>query len=63
MIGAAMMFWRENIILANALHASAGFGLALILQSYFRGQPFLPVMVGWLLLGLAAILHIYAFSG
>jgi len=62
MIEAAIEFWRENIILANLSHAVAGFGFAIVLQRYLRGEPFLPVVVGWVLLGFALVMHLYAFT-
>lgn len=49
----AMEFWSQHILLANASHAAGGFGLAIVLQRYLGGKakkPFLPVIVGWVLL-------------
>lgn len=63
MIDAAIAFWRENVVLSNGVHAALGFGLAIVLQRYIRGQPFVPVAVGWLLLGFALVMHAYAWSG
>ena len=62
MIDAALAFWRDNIILATTSHAALGFGLAIVLQRYLRGAPFLPVAVGWVLLAFALVTHIYAFT-
>ena len=55
-------FWSQHMILANSSHAAGGFGLALILQRYLAGEPFLPVWVGWLLLGYCLAAHVYAFT-
>lgn len=62
MIDAAIAFWSQHIILSNLSHAAGGFGLAVILQRYLRGQAFLPVIVGWILLGIALVTHLYAFT-
>jgi hypothetical protein len=51
-----------NIILANLSHASGDFGLAVVLQQYLGDTPFLPVVVGWLLLGFCLAMHVYAWS-
>lgn len=47
MFEAATGFWPQHIILSNLSHAAGGFGLAIVLQRYLRGEPFLPVIVGW----------------
>jgi hypothetical protein len=62
MIEAALGFWSQHIILSNLSHAAGGFGLAVVLQRYLRGEPFLPVIVGWILLGFAIATHLYAFT-
>ena len=62
MIEAAMTFWTQHIILSNLSHAVGGFGLAIVLQRYLRGEPFLPVVVGWILLGLTLATHFYALT-
>jgi hypothetical protein len=62
MFDAAIEFWSRNIILANLSHFAGGFGLALVLQHYIRGNTFLPVVVGWLLLGFVLVAHIYAYA-
>ena len=61
MIENALQFWSHNIILVNIVHASGGFGLALLLQRYIKGKAFLPSWVGWLLLTFAIGAHIVAF--
>lgn len=61
----AMEFWSQHILLANANHAAGGFGLAIVLQRYLGGKeskPFLPVIVGWILLAFCLVTHIYAFT-
>ena len=62
MMKTARAFWSRHIILANASHAAGGFGLALVLQHYLVGHPFLPVIVGWLLLAFCLVAHLYAWT-
>ncbi len=56
----AYKFQRQHPILSNSTHAIGSFGLAICLQQYLVGNPFLPVAVGWILMGLAVIEHIYS---
>lgn len=58
----AMKFDRQHLLLNNASHAAGGFGLALILQNYTLGNPFLPISVGWVLLGFSLIVHLYSWT-
>lgn len=51
-------FARKHIILTSTNHAAGGFGIAVILQYYIVGDPFIPVIIGWLLFGYAVIVHI-----
>ena len=62
MIKKVMEFFSQHIILANVNHTAGGFGLALILQHYLVGNPFLPVAVGWVLVGFYLVVHIYAWT-
>lgn len=57
----AIKFWSRHVFLANSAHATGGFGLALILQKYFSGNSFLPVIIGWVLLAYALLMHVIAF--
>ena len=62
MLDTAIEFWSQKVILSNVSHAAGGFGLAVVLQRYLRGQPFLPVSVGWILLAFTVLTHVYAFT-
>lgn len=62
MLASAMEFFSQHIILANLTHVAGGFGLALVLQRYFPGKNFLSAKIGWLLLGFALVIHIFAFT-
>lgn len=55
-----LTFDRKHIILNNANHLAGGLGLAIVLQEYLVGNPFVPVVVGWLLLAFTAGVHLYA---
>ena len=58
----AFEFDRRHIPLTNASHFALGFGLALLLQHYVAGNVFLPVVVGWGLVGFSLIIHAYAWT-
>ena len=58
----AIEFWSQHVLLANASHAAGGFGLAIVLQRYLGQQPFVPVIVGWILLAFCLLTHLYAFT-
>ena len=58
----AKAYWSQHILLANASHALGGFGLALILQRYLGGKPFLPVAIGWILVSITLATHFIAFT-
>lgn len=53
-------FDRRHVLLNNANHLAGGFGLAIVLQSYLAGDPFLPVAIGWVLVAFSAIVHLIA---
>ena len=53
---------REHIILNNVHHAAGAFGFAIVLQHYLTGDPFLPVAVGWVLLGFTVAMNFYQFT-
>lgn len=62
----AIEFWSRHVLLSNASHGAGGFGLAIVLQHYLRGKaggkPFVPVIVGWVLLGFCVVTHLIAFA-
>lgn len=62
MFQTAIEFWSRHVILANASHTAGGFGLALILQRYFGGRPFLLVAVGWNLIGFTLVTHVITYT-
>lgn len=61
-IQSAINFDRNHIMLTNASHLALGFGLALVLQQYIVGNAFLPVLVGWVLLGFGLIAHLVSWT-
>lgn len=62
MLDNALNYWSEHILLANASHTAGGFGLAVILQCYLRGQAFVPAWVGWGLFAFSLVAHLWAFT-
>ncbi len=58
----AIKFDRAHIYLSNLNHVALGFGTAILLQHYLRGDVFIPVSLGWLLVIFACTVHIYAWS-
>lgn len=57
----AMTYFSQHVILGHFAHALGGFGLALLLQHYLKGNAFLPAWVGWLMVMISAAVHIKAF--
>ena len=55
-------FARKHIILTAAHHFVAGFGLAVVVQDYAAGASFVPVLFGWTLISVSAIVHAYEWS-
>ena len=54
-------YFSKHVILSSVSHAAGGFGAALLLQHYLVGNAFLPVVVGWVALGFAAVIHLFAY--
>ncbi len=61
MIENAIHFWSQYVILANIVHVSGGFAVALLLQRYISGKAFIPTWVLWALLIFAIAVHVIAF--
>lgn len=55
-------FAQKHIILTSTNHFAGGFGLSLLLQHYVAGDAFLPVIVGWILVGYLVVVHILEFT-
>lgn len=55
-------FAQKHIILTSTNHFAGGFGLAILLQQYFTGDAFLPAIIGWVLVGYMAVVHILEFT-
>ena len=58
----AMESAKKHILLTSFQHFCAGFGLAILIQTYSQGTAFLPEAYGWLLVGFSAAIHIYEFA-
>jgi hypothetical protein len=50
---------RKHIIFVGLIHFIGGFGLAILLQYYLSGNAYFPVSVGWILVALTFIGHMY----
>lgn len=59
-IANSLKFFSEHVMLNSFAHTAGGFGLAIILQKYLKSEPFVPVIVGWALLGLSIAIHVYS---
>ncbi|HEX2978485.1 MAG TPA: hypothetical protein VHO47_05180 [Candidatus Babeliales bacterium] len=56
-----MSFFGQHIIFANLTHLAAGFGIAVLLQYYKKGNSFVPPLIGWVCVAFAAVAHLIAF--
>jgi hypothetical protein len=63
MLDSGIEFFRQHIILSNLVHVAGGYGLALVLLRHFPRSPLLTKNFGWLLIGLALVVHVYAYLG
>lgn len=54
-------YFSKHPMLNALAHASAGFGLALVLQHYLKGNAFLSPYIGWALIIISALIHIRSF--
>jgi len=52
-------FFAAHTMLNAVAHSCAGFGLAVVLQHYLKGNAFLPVYVGWGLVLVSVVMHVY----
>lgn len=51
-------YFSEHVMLNSFAHTAGGFGLALLLQHYIKGDAFLPPLVGWVLVAISVVIHI-----
>lgn len=57
----ALTYFTMHPILNSIVHTAAGFGIALVLQYYLVGNPFVSVWVGWASIAFSAVVHVYSF--
>ena len=57
----AINYFSQHVMLNSMAHAAAGFGIALVLQHYLKGNTFIPYWIGWALIGLSLAIHILPF--
>jgi ABC-type sugar transport system permease subunit len=58
----ALVYFAANPALNAIAHFAAGFGLALLLQHYLKGNAFLPTWLGWVLVIFSAVVHFLAIK-
>lgn len=58
----ALVYFSAHPTLNSVAHAAAGFGLALLLQHYLKGNAFLPTWIGWALVIFSAFVHFLAIK-
>lgn len=56
-------YFSQHVMLNSWAHACAGFGLALLLQQYLKGNAFAPSWLAWGLVAISAIIHLMAVMG
>lgn len=56
-------YFSHHVMLNAWAHSLGGFGLAVILQYYLKGNSFVPVWFGWGLIAISVVIHILAFMG
>lgn len=54
----SLRYFSSHAMLNSLAHSAGGFGLALVLQEYLRGNAFLSPWIGWVLIAFSAIIHI-----
>lgn len=56
--GRSMNYFAKHPTLNAMAHVAAGFGLAVVLQAYIKGNAFVDVWVGWALIIFSFIIHV-----
>ncbi|HZW61804.1 MAG TPA: hypothetical protein VFF04_06285 [Candidatus Babeliales bacterium] len=55
------IYFEQHQVLSHISHISLGFGIALLLQNYLKGNGFLPMSAGWAFVGIWLGIHILAY--
>jgi hypothetical protein len=58
----ALAYFSAHPLLNSIAHAAGGFGLAIVLQQYLVGFPFVSVWVGWAGIIFSISIHVRAFT-
>ena len=53
----------HHVILMNSAHFVLGFGIAVLVQQYVKGDSVVPMWIGWAGVLFGLIAHILAFIG
>lgn len=56
----SMNYFSKHPMLNSIAHSCGGFGLAIILQEYLKGNAFLPLGFGWILVLISVVIHIHS---
>lgn len=56
----ALVYFAAHPTLNASAHFAGGFGLALLLQHYLKGNAILPMWLGWALVLFSAVVHFLA---
>ena len=57
----SMNYFSKHPSLNAIAQAAAGFGLAVLLQGYLKGNAFVDAWVGWTLIAFSVIIHVRSF--
>jgi hypothetical protein len=58
----SLAYFSTHPMLNALAHAAGGFGIAILLQQYLIGDPFVSVWVGWVCVAFSAIIHVRSFT-
>lgn len=53
----SIAYFSSHVMLNSIVHSAGGFGLAVVLQDYLRGNVFISPYVGWALIVVSVIMH------
>jgi len=56
-------YFSHHVMLGHFVHAIGAFGIAMLLQQYFKGNAFLPMWSAWLMVIISAAGHVRAWMG
>ena len=54
----SLNYFSQHAFLNSIAHSAGGFGLAVVLQHYLKGDVFISPYLGWLLIAASVVIHI-----